>query len=318
ARVVQYLGQRMIIPGLGPTPGSVYFTLFTSMFMHGGFMHLGGNMLFLWIFGDNIEDRLGHVKYLIFYLLCGVIASLAHVFTTGVFATSENALLVPSLGASGAISGVLGAYILLHPKRRIMVINFWFLTTMPAYLVIGIWFAFQLINGLGMLGVGSQQGGVAYAAHIGGFLAGLVLIKFFDPGKRQTEYYRHNTDMNIQSTPRVEMNLFPLETFAYQFPGSEIKINFEITEFTAICPFSDFPDFATIRIEYVPNERCVELKSLKLYINSFRNVKIFHEHVINIILEDFVAACDPISVNIEGDFHVRGNIKTIVRAAYAR
>ena len=123
---------------------------------------------------------------------------------------------------------------------------------------------------------------------------------------------------DIQSTLREEMNLFPLETFRYEFPGSEIKINFEITEFTAICPFSDFPDFATIRIAYVPNERCVELKSLKLYINSFRNVKIFHEHVINIILEYFVAACDPLSVDIEGDFHVRGNIKTIVRATYAK
>ena len=185
ARVVQYMGQRLIIPGLGPTPGSVYFTLFTSMFMHGGFMHLGGNMLFLWIFGDNIEDRLGHVKYLIFYLLCGVIASLAHVFTTGVFATSENALLVPSLGASGAISGVLGGYILLHPKRRVTVILFRFLTDVPAYVAIGIWFAFQLISGLGILGGGNQEGGVAYAAHVGGFLAGLVLIKFFDRGNRQ-------------------------------------------------------------------------------------------------------------------------------------
>ena len=114
------------------------------------------------------------------------------------------------------------------------------------------------------------------------------------------------------------MSLFPLETFAYEFAGNEIKINFEIPEFTAICPFSDFHDFATIRLEYVPNERCVELKSLKLYINSFRNVKIFHEHVINIILEDFVAACDPLSMDIEGDFHVRGNIKTIVRAAYKK
>ena len=114
------------------------------------------------------------------------------------------------------------------------------------------------------------------------------------------------------------MSLFPLDTFAYEFPGSEIKINFEITEFTAICPFSDFPDFATIRIEYVPNERCIELKSLKLYINSFRSVKIFHEHVINIILEDFVAGCDPLRVEIEGDFHVRGNIKTIVRASYLK
>ena len=190
ARVVQYMGQRLIIPGLGPTPGSVYFTLFTSMFMHGGFMHLGGNMLFLWIFGDNIEDRLGHVKYLIFYLLCGVIAGLSHVFATGVFASNESALLVPSLGASGAISGVLGAYILLHPKRRVTVILFRFLTDVPAYVAIGIWFAFQLISGLGMFGGGSQSGGVAYAAHVGGFLAGLVLIKFFDMGaNRRTREY---------------------------------------------------------------------------------------------------------------------------------
>ncbi len=124
--------------------------------------------------------------------------------------------------------------------------------------------------------------------------------------------------LEIRSTPRAEMNLFPLDTFAYEFPGREIKIDFEIPEFTAICPFSDFPDFATIRLEYVPNERCIELKSLKLYINSFRDVKIFHEHVINVILEDFVRACDPLSVEIEGDFHVRGNIKTVVRASYVK
>ena len=124
--------------------------------------------------------------------------------------------------------------------------------------------------------------------------------------------------LDIRSTPREEMKLYPLDTFAYEFPGREIKIDFEITEFTAICPFSDFPDFATIRLRYVPNERCVELKSLKLYINSFREVKIFHEHVINVILEDFVRACDPLAVEIEGDFHVRGNIKTIVRAEYRK
>jgi 7-cyano-7-deazaguanine reductase len=124
--------------------------------------------------------------------------------------------------------------------------------------------------------------------------------------------------LDICSTPRAEMNLFPLDTFIYEFPGREIKINFEIPEFTAICPFSDFPDFAIIRLEYVPNERCVELKSLKLYINSFRNIKIFHEHVINVILEDFVKACDPLSVDIEGDFHIRGNIKTVVRASYRK
>lgn len=124
--------------------------------------------------------------------------------------------------------------------------------------------------------------------------------------------------LDVRSTPREEMELFPLDTFAYEFPGREIKIDFEITEFTAICPFSDFPDFATIRLVYVPNERCAELKSLKLYINSFRNVKIFHEHVINVILDDFVSACDPLSVELEGDFHVRGNIKTVVRASYKR
>src|SRR2546421_3224791 len=124
--------------------------------------------------------------------------------------------------------------------------------------------------------------------------------------------------LDIRSTPREEMNLYPLDTFPYEFVGREIRINFEIPEFTAICPFSDFPDFAIIRIEYVPNERCIELKSLKLYINSFREVKIFHEHVINIILEDFVAACDPLRVHVEGDFHIRGNIKTVVRAKYEK
>ncbi|HQR40258.1 MAG TPA: preQ(1) synthase [Blastocatellia bacterium] len=120
----------------------------------------------------------------------------------------------------------------------------------------------------------------------------------------------------IESTPDDEMNLYPLDTFAYEYPGREIVITFECPEFTAICPFSDFPDFATIRIEYVPNERCVELKSLKLYINSFRSVKIFHEHVVNRILEDFVRACDPLRADLVGDFNIRGNIKTTIRASY--
>lgn len=124
--------------------------------------------------------------------------------------------------------------------------------------------------------------------------------------------------LSIRPTPREEMNLFPLDTFPYEYAGREIRVAFEMTEFTAICPFSDFPDFATIRLEYVPHERCVELKSLKLYVNSFRQVKIFHEHVLNVILEDFVAACDPLRVEIEGDFHVRGNIKTVVRASYEK
>ena len=125
-------------------------------------------------------------------------------------------------------------------------------------------------------------------------------------------------NLDIRSTAREEMQLYPLDTFKYDYAGREIWIDFEITEFTAICPFSDFPDFAIIRLKYVPNERCIELKSLKLYINSFREIKVFHEHVINIILEDFVQACDPLNVEIEGDFHVRGNIKTVVRASYTK
>jgi len=114
------------------------------------------------------------------------------------------------------------------------------------------------------------------------------------------------------------MELCPLDTFEYEFPGKKIWIDFEIPEFTAICPFSDFPDFATIRLRYMPHKRCVELKSLKLFINSFRNVKIFHEHVINLIRDEFIAACDPLKLKITGDFNVRGNIKTVVRAKYTR
>jgi len=190
-RVVEHpvTGQELLVPGLQRTPFSVYLTLIFSMFMHGGLAHIAGNMLFLWIFGDNVEHSMGHVRYLLFYLVCGVVASLAHVFTTFMFATDPSSLLIPSLGASGAISGVLGGYIVLHPKRRVTVILFRFLTDVPAYVAIGIWFAFQLVSGLGILGGGSQQGGVAYAAHIGGFVAGLVLVKLFTIGRGATPTY---------------------------------------------------------------------------------------------------------------------------------
>jgi membrane associated rhomboid family serine protease len=174
-------GERFRAPGLKPTPLTVYPTLLTSMFMHGGLAHLFGNMLYLWIFGDNLEDRLGHMRYLIFYLLCGLLASLAHVVST--YAFGQNPL-IPSLGASGAISGVLGGYILLYPHNRVHAIVLrGFLTEIPAYVAIGVWFIFQLISGLGMLGGGSREGGVAYAAHIGGFVAGLLLVKLFDFGR---------------------------------------------------------------------------------------------------------------------------------------
>ena len=174
-------GQRYRVPGLGVTPLSVYLTLLTSMFMHGGFMHLLGNLLYLHIFGDNIENLMGHLRYLIFYLVCGVLASLAHVFVS---AALDADLLVPSLGASGAISGVLGGYFLLFPKRRVRVLIFRMVTQVPALVAIGVWFAFQLISSLGMFSGGSG-GGVAYGAHIGGFIAGLVLVKIFLVGSRK-------------------------------------------------------------------------------------------------------------------------------------
>lgn len=127
-----------------------------------------------------------------------------------------------------------------------------------------------------------------------------------------------HSGLRIAETPPQEMNLPPLETFEYKYKGKELKISFSCPEFTAICPFSDFPDFATIKIDYVPNALCIELKSLKLYINAFRPIKIFHEHAVNKILADFVQACDPVAVDIEGDFNVRGNIKTVMRASYRR
>lgn len=164
---------------LQPTPISVYLTLLTSMFMHGSIGHLLGNLLYLWIFGDNVEDDLGRVRYLVFYLTCGVLASIAHVISTFVFGGNPY---IPSLGASGAISGVLGGYILFHPRRRVRVIVGRMLTEVPAFVAIGLWFIFQLIASLGMLG-GMQAGGVAYGAHIGGFVAGLVLVKLFAAGR---------------------------------------------------------------------------------------------------------------------------------------
>jgi membrane associated rhomboid family serine protease len=181
--------QQITMPGLGRTPGSVYFTLITSMFMHGGLAHIFGNMLFLWIFGDNVEDALGHFRYFLFYMVTGIVASLSHVFTTVLLygAGSEQAL-VPSLGASGAISGVLGGYMFLFPQRRVTVIMFRMLTQVPSYVAIGMWFVFQIVSGLGLFGGGSQGGGVAYMAHIGGFVCGFLLVRFFAIGLPPKDY----------------------------------------------------------------------------------------------------------------------------------
>ena len=165
--------RQVIVPGLKETPIPVYLTLLTSMFMHGGIAHILGNMWFLWIFGDNIEQSLGRGRYLLFYLLCGILASLAHV----VLNRSGDPAMIPSLGASGAISGVMGAYLVLHPQRRVTVLLVRIVTQVPAFVAVGIWFLFQLISGLGMMG--GAESGVAYGAHIGGFVAGAVLAKPF-------------------------------------------------------------------------------------------------------------------------------------------
>ncbi len=149
-------------------PAGGFVTVFTSMFMHGGWMHLGGNMLYLWIFGDNVEDRFGHLKFLVFYLLCGIVATFAQMaFNSG--------SIVPNLGASGAIAGVLGGYILLFPGARVRVLMGRSVVPMPALVVIGLWIILQLVSGIGSIAPTTDTGGIAYMAHIGGFAAGFVL-----------------------------------------------------------------------------------------------------------------------------------------------
>jgi membrane associated rhomboid family serine protease len=147
-------------------------TLFTSMFMHAGWVHLGGNMLYLWIFGDNVEDRIGSIRFIIFYLLCGLAATFAQL----VFSLESN---IPNLGASGAIAGVLGAYILMFPQGRVRVLQGQRIIQVPALIVIGFWIVLQLFSGIGSIANTADTGGVAYMAHIGGFVAGFVLTFLF-------------------------------------------------------------------------------------------------------------------------------------------
>src|SRR5918993_1455077 len=176
------LGDEAATIPLQPTPGSVYVTLLVSMFMHGSLMHLLGNMLFLWIFGDNIEDDLGHGRYTAFYLVTGVLASIAHVVSTFVFGDNP---FIPSLGASGAISAVMGAYLVMHPHRRVRVLMLRMVTEVPGYVAVGLWFILQLISAYGVIGRGPQSGGgVAFMAHIGGFVAGAGLVRLFAIGSR--------------------------------------------------------------------------------------------------------------------------------------
>ncbi len=152
------------------SPKPIYLTLISAMFMHGDFMHLGGNMLYLWIFGDNVEDRMGHAKFLAFYLLAGLLASIAQI------AVGPSSI-IPNLGASGAIAGVLGAYLILFPKKGVRVMMGYSVTMVPAIVVVGLWGLLQLFGGFGQLG--REGGGVAYMAHVGGFVAGMVLVFLF-------------------------------------------------------------------------------------------------------------------------------------------
>jgi len=180
-RLEPALFELAFIPARYWVPGHWGFDLFTivaSMFLHGGLMHIGSNMLYLWIFGDNVEDRLGHGRYLLFYLLCGVAATLAH----AMFSPGSR---VPAIGASGAIAGVLGAYLILWPHARVLtlipIIFFITVRELPAVIILGLWFVLQFFSGVGSLGVRDAQdmGGVAYFAHIGGFVAGILLIVLF-------------------------------------------------------------------------------------------------------------------------------------------
>jgi membrane associated rhomboid family serine protease len=160
-------------------PGGDFVTLITSMFMHAGWLHLLGNMLYLWIFGDNVEDRFGHLKFAVFYLVCGFAATFAQL----AFSSESN---IPNLGASGAIAGVLGAYILLFPRSRVNVLMGRGVIPMPALVVIGLWIVLQFVSGIGSItNAAADSGGVAYMAHIGGFIAGFVLT-FFLRGKGET------------------------------------------------------------------------------------------------------------------------------------
>ena len=154
------------------SPSPIYLTLLSSMFMHGSLLHLGGNMLYLWIFGDNVEDRMGHLKYLFFYLLCGFLASATHIF----FGPDS---LIPSLGASGAIAGVLGAYLILFPRQGIRTYIWGMIVQVPALVAIGLWGLLQFVSGFGSLSSIGKSGGVAYMAHIGGFVAGMILVFLF-------------------------------------------------------------------------------------------------------------------------------------------
>ena len=194
-------------------------TVFTSMFLHGGFMHLAGNMLFLWVFGNNVEDAMGHGRFIVFYLLCGVAAVFGQVM-------QNPASEIPMIGASGAISGVLGAYLLLYPQARVLVlIPLWFfmqLVRLPALWVLGLWFAIQLSSAL----TSSEGGGVAWFAHIGGFLAGMALLPFFKRGNVTLFHKAHGSkrwSKRVRGWPQGHGQEYQLQNATRRWSGRNKK-----------------------------------------------------------------------------------------------
>ncbi|MBI3651184.1 MAG: rhomboid family intramembrane serine protease [Acidobacteria bacterium] len=192
------IGSRGGIPQ-APGPSPIWLTLFTSMFMHGGLMHIAGNMLFLWVFGDNVEDNFGHIKFVIFYVICGLLASFSQILL-------EPNSVIPTLGASGAIAGVLGAYLVMFPKNRVHSLLplgiIWTMVNVPAWVMIGLWIVLQFFSQVAAISSHTAQargGGVAYMAHIGGFIGGMVLCFLFR--NREREFVRVDADNDSYHRP---------------------------------------------------------------------------------------------------------------------
>jgi membrane associated rhomboid family serine protease len=181
---ITHSGEQVAARGCAPPDAPTWLTVFTAMFMHGGLLHLGGNMLFLWIFGNNVEDSMGHVKFVVFYLLGGLAATALQVVV-------GPDSVVPNLGASGAIAGVLGGYLILFPRARVVtvifIVFFFTIVELPALLILGFWFVQQVLFGYFDLNSAGENGGVAYFAHVGGFAFGLLAIKLFASERKRRE-----------------------------------------------------------------------------------------------------------------------------------
>jgi len=270
------LEQGIVVFGTIPSDtlsGERLWTLLTSMFMHADPMHLFGNMLYLWVFGDNIEDAFGHVKYLAFYLLSGLVASLAHI--ASVLATLPSygvvGLDIPSVGASGAISAVLGAYLVLYPRARIRTVVFYFfisIVSIPAHYYLGFWFLYQLL--MGVFSLTGLPSGVAFWAHIGGFVAGLVAIRAFgvEPRIRAEAGERRPVSPLIAGpgvrTPFVDVMMDEVRVMVLaELPGvEEGDIQVEVSEWTVVIS-AERGDIRYFRLIELPSRVIPQVVDLK-------------------------------------------------------